>query len=294
MSGMNVVCADADTTARTNTTSALSDSGLSPVETASVADVRDELENDVDCVVTESDFEDGTGMDVVRAVRESAPDVPCVLYTDESPTDIDTTQVEGMVVEYFRKSSPDAGERLGDLVRDLVTQRAQISYILPENEDERLAALAEYDIEELDLRESFERTTELVASHFGWEAAFVGTVDQTEEQFIACHGIELGESLNREDTICTHAILEEQVTVVEDILGDHRFLGNETLTSVGVRAYAGANIDTPDGQTIGSLCLIDYEPKEMSDEERRELAMFADEVAEQLELRRQVLNTEVE
>ncbi|SFR69334.1 Response regulator receiver domain-containing protein [Halogeometricum rufum] len=290
MNGATVVCADSDTEARTETATALSDAGLDTVESASVADVKDELGDGVDCVVTEYDLSDGTGMDVVRAVRDSTPDVPCVLYTDERPSSFDTSQVEGMIVEYFRKSAPDAQERLGDLVSDMITQRAQVSYILPDDEEERLAALEQYEIEEFELRASFERISELVASHFGWEAAFVGTIDQNEENFLACHGIELGESADRQDTICTHAILEEQVTVIEDILADHRFVENEMLDSVGIRAYAGANIDTPDGHTIGSLCLIDYEPNTMSEQERREFALFADEVAEQLELRREILD----
>jgi GAF domain-containing protein len=220
-----------------------------------------------------------------------SPDTPCVLFTEVSPTELDTEDFEGLIVEYLSKNAPETYDRLGQLVQDMWMHRSQVGYLLPDDETERLEALQEYDVENLDFEDTADRLSALVASRFDVPVAFVGLVERTEENFVACHGANW-DSLDREDTTCTFNILDDDVMIVEDIQEDHRFKNNDSLFSLGIRSYAGANMTTSEGHTIGSLCLVDYEPRTFTDQQKAELQQFADEAVEQLELRQRLQDVE--
>ena len=113
MASNTVLCVDTGDGLTETTTRLAEEPRLDPVERTTVADATDYLESEsVACVVTEYDLEDGTGMDVVRSVREAAPQTPCVLYTSTRPNEIETDAVEEVIVEYLNKDLPDAGDRL--------------------------------------------------------------------------------------------------------------------------------------------------------------------------------------
>jgi GAF domain-containing protein len=241
----------------------------------------------VDCVVAEYELPDGTAFDCFEAVRASHPNAACILYTSADHTDIDTDAFRDTVAELLPKGGPNAEDRLVDMVRNAVVNRTQVGFPLPTDEDDRLDALADYDVESLAALDTFDRLSSLIASHFDISVAFVGLVHEVEERFIACHGADW-ETMDREDTICTYAILDDDVTVIENVQDDPRFEYNETLKQLDIRSYAGANITSPDGTVLGELCLIHDEPRSYTDEELADLQLFADEVAEQLELRRRL------
>jgi len=262
--------------------------GFAVVTAASVAAARDAAaERPVDCVVAEYDLPDGTGFDLFEAVREHSPNAGCVLYTDVSHEEIDPGAVRDAVAEYLPKGGRNAGERLVETVELIVDDRTQVGFPLPSDEDERLETLRAYDIEGYQAVEAFDRLSTLVANHFDIRIAFIGLIGEREERFVACHGADW-QRLEREDSICTYAILEEAVTVVEDVREDPRFEHNEALEARDIRSYAGANITAPDGQVVGELCLIDDEPRTYTERERADLQLFADEVAEQFEFRRRL------
>jgi GAF domain-containing protein len=261
---------------------------LTAVEANSVADATSTLETEqVDCVVTGYELEDGTGLDVVDATRAASPQTPVVLFTDVVPSEIETESVEEHIVEYLNRGLPDAEDRLGFVVDDLIAHSAQVSFLKPETETERLAALEAYDVDELPIEDSFSRLTDLISNHFDAGVAFIGLIERDVENFLACTGGDL-DTLTRENTICTHSMLQEDVMVVEDVLEDRRFSENEALQQLGIRSYAGANMTTPDGHVIGQVCLLDYEPRDYTEAERAELQDFAETAMEILELRKQV------
>jgi len=260
--------------------------GLSAVEATTVEDATQRLrEESVVCVVTSYALPDGTGMDVIEAVREHAPQVPSVLFTDRPPQEIDTASFEETIVEYLNRDLPDAHDRLGFVTNDVIEHSAQVGFLRPDDEEERLSTLAEYDIDELPIEESFERLTDLIASHFDAGVAFIGLIERDEENFLACHGADL-DSLTREDTICTHSMLQEDVMVVENIADDNRFNKNEQLENLGIVSYAGANMTAPNGQVIGQVCLIDFEERAYDAVEQAELQDFAETAMEILDLRK--------
>lgn len=257
--------------------------GAASVEAAS--DVLDA--NRVDCVVTAYDLPDGSGLDVAARVRDTTPDTPCILFTDASPGRIETAQREDVVVEYLPRDMPSAREALARLVGNVVDQRAQVGYPLPTEEDERLAALEQYDRPGMAASETFDRLTALARSHLGVDVAFVGLVDAHEERLLACAGADW-ETLTRENSICTHTILQDDVFVIEDTHGDTRFADNDRLDELNIRAYAGVPLETPRGVTIGAFCLTHDEPRSFSEDDLATLKLYAEEAMEQLELRQQL------
>ena len=267
---------------------------LSPVVENSAAAAAGALEDrSIACVVTEHDLPDGTGLDVVEAIREHAPQTPSVLYTGVQPGEIDTSSFGDAIVEYLNRDLPDARDRLTFVVDDVIAHSAQVGFLVPDEEDSRLDALASYDVDELPVEESFDRLTDLIASHFDAAVAFIGLIEEDEENFLACTGADW-DRLTREETICTHSMLQEDVMVVEDIAEDKRFAENQQLQDLGIVSYAGANMTTPEGQTIGQVCLIDHEPRTYSDQQQAELQQFADTAMEILELRQSLLDARAE
>lgn len=261
---------------------------LRAIEATSTDDVASILENEpVVCVVTSYDLPDGTGMDVVRTIREHVPQTPCVLYTDVSPGEIDTASAEESIVEYLNRGLPDAADRLEFVVNDVIEHSAQVSFLRPSDEDDRLETLAGYEVDELPVEDSFDRLTDLVADHFDVAVSFIGLIEAEEEKFLACTGADW-DSLTREDTICTHSMLQEDVMVVEDITADSRFAENEQLQNLGIVSYAGANMTAPNGQVIGQVCVLDHEPRQYTEPERETLQQYADTVMEILELRQRL------
>lgn len=281
---VTALCVDADDATRSATADALETTGMTVRTAATLSDATAGLGPDVDCVVTEYDLPDGTGLELLAAVRSDYPDTPCVLFTDRRAGDIDTAAFEGVVVEYLSKGRTNSRDRLRELVDTLVARRSQVGYPLPPDEDARLAALAEYDLPKLETAATFDRLTELAARHFGVDKAFLGIVTEHRERFVSCHGGEM-EPLQREDTMCAHAVAADDMLVVPDIREDDRFAHNAALERLGIRSYAGAPVRTPDGAAVGSLCLTDDEVRTYSTADREYLRLLAEEVAEQLELR---------
>lgn len=270
-----------------------SDMTLYGVDTIGEAMQRSDT-TDIDCVVAEYELSDGTAFELFEQVRATHPDAACILYTESGFEDIDTTGTDDTVVEFLSKRIPGTEERITGLIRDVVADRMQVGYPVPDNEDERMEALAEYDqayaeelLGELASATSFDRITELVKSRFDADVAFIGVIHAHEERMVACQGAQWS-MLDRENTICTYSMLEDDVMVIPDVDEDPRFKHNDRLKELGIRSYAGANLTTPDGHVIGQLCVTDSEPKTYDFEDRHDLKLFADEVMEQFELRRRL------
>ncbi|PSQ57118.1 small GAF containing sensor [Halobacteriales archaeon SW_7_71_33] len=284
---MTVLCVDPDPDERAATVAALETAGLSVRAVDSVSAARDALDGDgddvVDCLVTEYDHPDGTGLDLVAHARETAPDTACVLYTDRDPAAIDTVALGDAVAEYLQKGE-DGHDRLVELVGFSVATRSQTAYPLPDDEDARLAALDRFAADPDELDAALARLTEIAAATLDVDAAAVGLIDAHQERFLGCYGIDI-DRMDREDTVCTYAILEEGVTVVEDLHEDPRFADNEAIEASGLRFYAGAPVVALDGSKIGTFCLFDFAPRSLSAEDRALLELFAAEAGDQLALR---------
>lgn len=261
-----IVCVDPDDESRRETVEQLEteladlNPRVEPAETRSKGIER--LTRDTDAVVTEYDLPDGTGFDVIEAAQTACPDAGCLLYTATDLSTVNTPALGETTAEYVGKGSLFGAERLTDLVRTTVERRAQSSYPVPQTEDERLAALQAYELDDAGLLDSLERITELAATQFAVEKSSINLITEHTQEFLTCHGASW-ETMEREDSICTFTILEDDdVMTVEDVTEDPRFESRSDLfLQVGIRSYMGANLVTPAGLVIGPLCVYDDEPR---------------------------------
>lgn len=288
MAASTVLCVDPDASARADTCAALQEgTELAVVGCDSLSAARESLVPSVGCVVTEYELPGGTGVELAAHVRELEPDTACILFSAVDPATVDTTGAGSVVAEYVEKGANGALESLVALVNHAVAHRTQTAYPVPPDEAARLEALEQYVEDPVELGSSLDRLTTLAASTFDVPMAVISVVDEREQRFLSCFGVE-APTLEREETVCTYAMLESGVTVIEDLWSDPRFADNAGLREAGLRSYASTNITTDEGHVLGTFCLYDGEPRDYDEAERERLALFADEAMEQLELRRQL------
>src|SRR5271168_2906049 len=157
----------------------------------------------------------------------------------------------------------------------------------PENEDQRLEAVARYDVLDTVEEESFDRITRLAASLFSAPIALISIVAKDRVWFKSSVGSPDRET-RRQDSFSAWTILSREVLVVDDAAADARFRHSEMLTRTrDFQFYAGAPLVTPDGFAIGALAIIDRKPRpKFTSTEANQLQDLAGLIIDQLELRR--------
>ncbi len=165
-----------------------------------------------------------------------------------------------------------------------MTKRPQIR--MTAKERARLAALARYEILDTEPEEAFDRLTRLASKLTGNPIALVSLIDHSRQWFKSKVGLEASET-DRALAFCDHAIRGHDILHVPDATKDKRFSDNPLVTGEpGIRFYAGAPLQTSDGYNLGTLCVIDTEPKQLSANDKSILTDLADLVVDELELRR--------
>ncbi len=160
------------------------------------------------------------------------------------------------------------------------------------DEPERLRALHAYSVLDTPIEAAFDDIT-LIASHVcGTPIAIINLIDGARQWFKSERGFGVRET-PLENSICAHAILEANYLEIPDTLADKRFATNPLMTGErGLRFYAGALLKMPDGHAIGTVCVLDYEPRRLDDSQRDVLFALARQTMAQLELRRAVMDAE--
>lgn len=156
---------------------------------------------------------------------------------------------------------------------------------MPADEAGRQAAVNRYDVLDTPADGAFDRITALAARHFHVPISIVSIVDHDRIWFKSHHGLDVQE-IGREPGLCASAIMQDEPWILEDAAVDPRALANPLVAGeFGLRFYAGAPLTTSDGYNLGTLCLIDREPRALSAEETETLQDMAAIVMDELELR---------
>lgn len=152
----------------------------------------------------------------------------------------------------------------------------------PHDETERLRSLLTLRILDTPAEDRFDRITRMAKRLFGVEICLVSLVDSGRQWFKSKQGLGACET-SRSISFCGHAILKQDVFIVNDASQDERFADNPLVTDAPhIRFYAGCPLHGPLGYRIGTLCLIDKAPREMSAEDCEALRDLAGMVEDEL------------
>ncbi|MEO7996171.1 MAG: PAS domain S-box protein [Gemmatimonadaceae bacterium] len=154
------------------------------------------------------------------------------------------------------------------------------------NEAVRLDALAKYAIMDTPPEDAFDDLTRIAARFCHAPIALVSLLDDERQWFKSRVGVTASES-PRKTSFCTHALNAPDLFIVPDSELDARFAGGKVFPDgPPIRFYAGAPLLTPEGDALGTLCIMDYEPRELHADHRDVLRVLGRQVMSQLNLRR--------
>jgi len=252
--------------------------------------------------------------ELVKAVADSEADAVCISVLPPS-TVIHarylTTKLRGQfpalkivvglwgatenISEAARRLRESGANEIVTTLADAVVQLAKLAPVtgwemmpapIPANDEERLAALSALHLADSPIDTALDRVTARIARIFDTPIALATFVDADRERFHGQTGLPADLATAREAPRATsiggHVVAGSEALVVEDLARDRRFAGNPFLKAHGFRFYAGVPLRAPNGQSIGSLCVMDTKPRTVTERELRLLRLTAEEVMEEI------------
>ncbi|MCW9058871.1 MAG: sensor domain-containing diguanylate cyclase [Gammaproteobacteria bacterium] len=145
----------------------------------------------------------------------------------------------------------------------------------PQDEQARVETLRSLGILDTPPEERFDRLTRMAKRLFGVPIALVSLVDENRQWFKSCFGLSVSET-TRDISFCGHAILGNGLFIIPDTIEDDRFADNPlVLNDPYIRFYAGCPLKGPDGSKLGTLCIIDRQPRSFGKDELEALVDLA-------------------
>lgn len=158
----------------------------------------------------------------------------------------------------------------------------------PKNEVQRIKILWQYDVLDTVPEQVFDDLTSLAALVCDAPISLITLVDEDRQWFKSKFGVSINET-SRDVSMCAHAILQKDLFIVPDATKDRRFRDNPLVVSAPkIRFYAGAPLVSPDGHALGTLCVVDKVPRQLTEPQKRALRILARLTMTQLEQRRQL------
>jgi len=179
----------------------------------------------------------------------------------------------------------------GELSARFLRRGIALSFPTPANETGRLAALHALDILDSAPEIAYDEIVELAAVICGCPFAYISFIDQERRWLKARYGLSADMiEAPRANTVCTTTICGADVLVVPDMRQDPRFENSPMVVSGPCcRFYCGVPLITDEGYALGTLCVMDFEPRQLTFEQTESLRRLSHEVLAQLELRRKLI-----
>ena len=163
---------------------------------------------------------------------------------------------------------------------------------IPANDADRLETLHQYSILDTLPEQSYEDLTALATFICGTPTALISLVDQNRQWFKSRVGLDVAET-GRSASFCAHTIVNPEVLVVKDTFLDPRFAENPLVQGgPQIRFYAGAPLIAPNGHVLGTICVIDSRPRELSAAQIAALESLSRQVMALLEARLQLIDNQ--
>lgn len=154
------------------------------------------------------------------------------------------------------------------------------------HEQDRLESLRSYRVLDTAPEPAYDALTRLAALVCSTPVALISLVDADRQWFKSAYGSKI-EQTPRDVAFCSDVVASEETLVVIDALSHPDYADNALVSRTpGIRAYAGVPLIGRDGLPLGTLCVVDWEPRSFTDEQREGLELLAGQVVAQLELRR--------
>lgn len=154
------------------------------------------------------------------------------------------------------------------------------------DEDERIRILKKYNILDTPPDGSFDHITRLAADLLRVPIALISLVDKDRIWFKSAVGLNNIRQIDREPGLCSSAIISDDIYIIEDAIRDPRTLTNSLVTGeFGLRFYAAVPVKIREGFNLGTLCVMDKNPRTLIDSEKKLLENLAEILIDQMELR---------
>lgn len=158
---------------------------------------------------------------------------------------------------------------------------------LPPDEVSRLHELRDFQLLDTSPESSLDDLTALAAQICDAPIALISLVDEHRQWFKSCLGLDFAET-SREHSFCGHTILQPDLFLIPDAAQDERFAGNPlVLGDPHIRFYAGAPLVSPAGHALGTLCVMDRVPRQLTGPQQQALVTLARQVMQHFGHRRQ-------
>lgn len=158
----------------------------------------------------------------------------------------------------------------------------KLKYPIPKNEEERIYALSEFDIDYTEVSSVFKDLVLLAAKITNAEVSFVNLIDSYTQWSVSNHGLPI-EQMERTDSVCQYTIAEDDYFEVKELSKDDRFKENSYVTGEPkLDYYFGVPLTTESGYNLGALCVMDKTTKDLSPEKIELLKIIGKEVVNRL------------
>lgn len=238
-----------------------------------------------DVVLTDLALASGSGLNVLKRIRARECGTRVLVLTNNADEGYRQACMEAGADGFY-----DKGRCIPDMLKRLVDWLPPI----PTNEGRRMRALRRLNLLDTPAEEVFDEITRLSAELLDVPIALVSLVDERRQWFKSRVGITALET-SRTVSFCAHAINHTDTFVVEDASQDPRFADNPLVRGpMHVRFYAGVPLTLPSGEALGTLCVVDREPRQLSPVQKTVLEVLARKIVAELELRQRLSALEEE